>query len=236
MTKNIKKFSLIICLCIVIVSFQNCSGGQHSNSSDFTQTTVDIGALQAAAVGVLSTQCASCHSPDSGVDSNIENILDIQQLLLNEYIVAGQPQNSPIYVSAVDGIMPHESDDLSPLEIDSLRDWIIALGDPAVGAGIILPPVFDEDGNVVSSEFQAVNSIIQSRCLSCHNGGNPAGGLNLSGFTNVVASVAPGNATGSLLYQSVINDISPMPPSPQPRLSNGDRAIIRNWINNGANP
>ncbi len=114
--------------------------------------------------------------------------------------------------------------------------------------------------NVFSQNtFTAIYNNLQTKCASCHSGGTPAGGLNLSGTEtqvyNAIVEVAPANATAaakgdklidkgyperSFLLRKVAHGLSDdllitagegnNEPNGQTKLDDQDIELIRQWI------
>ena len=128
----------------------------------------------------------------------------------------------------------------------------LALGVPACGGSSNgnpsgpAPPT--EPG---SATFASISSqIFSQRCISCHGGGAPEAGLNLTSgsafnaLVNVPSTqrsgairVIPGNADGSYLIQKLRGDpgiVGTRMPQGGPFLSDADINRIRQWINEGA--
>ncbi len=86
------------------------------------------------------------------------------------------------------------------------------------------PPDFDRQ----------VAPLLASRCLDCHRGPKPKGGLDLSRRAAVVAregSVVPGKPAESLLWERVAaNEMPPKKPLPD-----AEKKLLREWIEAGAN-
>ena len=88
-------------------------------------------------------------------------------------------------------------------------------------------------------DFDAVVApLLGGRCLECHSGSEPEGGLDLrrrqavfSGGASGPAVVA-GDLEASLLWQLVDSDA--MPPEDRPRLTAEEKATLRSWITAGA--
>jgi len=107
--------------------------------------------------------------------------------------------------------------------------------------------------------FTTIYNTLQSKCTSCHSGGSPAGGLNLSGTEtqvyNAIVEVAPTNATAaakgeklidkgyperSFLLRKVAHGLSDdlalttgegnAEPNGQTKLADQDIELIRQWI------
>lgn len=81
-----------------------------------------------------------------------------------------------------------------------------------------------------------VAPILAGRCLECHSGAEPKGGLDLSQSANARAggesglAVEPGKPEASLLWQRI--DAAEMPPKHP--LPDAERALIKSWIASGA--
>jgi hypothetical protein len=86
-----------------------------------------------------------------------------------------------------------------------------------------------------------VYPVLEARCLDCHGGSQQKAGLRLDSRTAVLnggksgAAVKPGDGAGSLLFQrvSTSNSEDAMPPKGD-RLSAGELARVRAWIDQGA--
>lgn len=71
-----------------------------------------------------------------------------------------------------------------------------------------------------------VNAIMFNNCVTCHGGGAPSSGLDLTNFLNVKNATENGN-----LLNRINNGANPMPPS---GLMNAqDRAAIQKWKEDG---
>jgi hypothetical protein len=82
--------------------------------------------------------------------------------------------------------------------------------------------------------FAAIfGNIIQPKCLSCHSGGAPAGGVSLADYNAVSGSVVAGNPLTSALYNAVTVGNPLMPEGGSP-LSTAEKNAINTWITNGA--
>ena len=87
---------------------------------------------------------------------------------------------------------------------------------------------------------QHIRPMVEQNCLGsgCHQGGVPAGGLNLSdtsSYSQLLSQgsgyVKPGNSGGSLLYIQLISKDNPMPPSGN--LGSCELELVKNWIDQG---
>jgi hypothetical protein len=77
--------------------------------------------------------------------------------------------------------------------------------------------------------FAAVQAVIQTNCLSCHNNGNQQGGMNWQVTCNIVAN-------GAAIKNRAVDlagTAQQMPQPPNPPLSPADRQKIIDWLNAG---
>jgi mono/diheme cytochrome c family protein len=108
-------------------------------------------------------------------------------------------------------------------------------------------PTLTADQSTAAVSFpRQILPMFQKNCVSCHGGGNPAAGLDLTSYASVmkgskggeVISLAPnssglriGSAGHSLLYQDV--SIGAMPKGGE-RLSEADLKVLAAWMFVGA--
>ncbi len=85
-----------------------------------------------------------------------------------------------------------------------------------------------------------VAPILVKHCAECHNGSDPAGGLNLTERDTALAggdsgqpAIVPGRPQESHLFERIRDGEMP-PEGKGERLSDGERAQIETWINSGA--
>jgi hypothetical protein len=75
-----------------------------------------------------------------------------------------------------------------------------------------------------------VAPLIARRCLDCHSGADPKGGLDLSRKKAALATLTAGKPDDSTLYQRVRDGEMP----PKKTLSASEKATLRDWIAGGA--
>ena len=88
--------------------------------------------------------------------------------------------------------------------------------------------------------YAKVDKVIQAKCVGCHQGGRPAGGVNLSGYDAVVKGkyrgkplVVAKNAKASVLANALHGTgVQKMPPGGD--LPAADVKTIESWIAAGA--
>jgi mono/diheme cytochrome c family protein len=81
---------------------------------------------------VLATYCVSCHGAGASNSGGFQSVTDLNAMVDQGKVVAGQPDSSPIYTSMKSGAMPPASASAQPSdkEIAYIHDWI-ACGAPA---------------------------------------------------------------------------------------------------------
>jgi hypothetical protein len=83
-----------------------------------------------------------------------------------------------------------------------------------------------------------VRPLLAERCLKCHGGNKPRARLDLRSRSAILAggesgpAVVPGSAEKSLLFQMVHK--GDMPPGKEAKLTAGQVALLRTWIDQGA--
>lgn len=116
-------------MALLITSFQNCGSEFSPGSTDNGSagggglTPAQFAALQTQAIGIINMRCLSCHN-GSGT-SNAPDLSSISEMLAVGAVVKGQPQNSAVYTSMVDGSMPDGGPMVPSAEYSKIRDWII---------------------------------------------------------------------------------------------------------------
>ena len=116
-------------------------------------------------------------------------VLDIEGMTADGWVVPGAPQNSPIYTSIIDGLMP-KNGTLTSTEMDLVRDWIIVLGggdptaNPNGNAG-------GTGGTTTTPAPQTGTILYNTYCASCHGVGTASSkkGRSATQITNAIGSV-----------------------------------------------
>jgi hypothetical protein len=82
-----------------------------------------------------------------------------------------------------------------------------------------------------------VDAVLKERCQTCH-GAEPKYGANVPLVTaNDLQQAGPGGKKVSdLVMARIRDDARPMPPSPQPRLTEADRSVVDAWVTGGMKP
>lgn len=120
----IKYFFLLF---LVFAPYQNCGVGFKSvpegTSSSFSYN-LNPSPEQLKALGILSTNCKSCHMDQSL--GGVSQILDVDHLVSSQLVVPGNPDASPIFTAINENRMPR-SGPLTDIEKSDIRAWILKL-------------------------------------------------------------------------------------------------------------
>ena len=89
---------------------------------------------------------------------------------------------------------------------------------------------------VISFQYEILPMLVSNCAFSgCHDAITAEDGIVLDSYNNILKEVTPGKPNDSELYESITdNGDDIMPPPPYPPLSNQQIALIRDWINQGA--
>lgn len=213
----------------LIIPFQNCSAVRSANgNSNSSSSLSESDLLGAEAMEVLSAKCLTCHNPEKP-EGGISDISDLNYLLYYRLVIPGQPEISDLIRVIKDGSMP-PSGGLSTSDLQSLNRWI--------QDGLI-----DDGGNValpggsatLEPRYASIKvRIINTKCLSCHSGNNPSGGIDMTTRAGLNPAIAAGNPNGSRLVSALERPGNDFMPRNGARLPASDIAVIRQWIQNGA--
>lgn len=234
---RVSQIAIIILSPILFLSFQNCAKLVSSDHDERLASLAGPPPLVpfSSVTPILGTHCASCHSPGSGVTSNLTNVLDEQELISKGFVVMGDPQISPMYLMIMDGIEPRipvgattTMTVMADYEVAMLRDYILGpdlindnLGGGASGGtgGTVIPATY--------ANIQA--QVIGPNCLGCH--------ANYSNYQELLNRVTPRNINSSVLYTRLNRtDALRMPQAPNQPLDGALRDLVARWINAGAPP
>lgn len=221
-------FSLMILLTLIFLPFQNCSG-VHNQADQMSQSEQNLLIYQAAAMKVLTGRCISCHNSSATNVNGLTDLTDVDQLIAKAYIYPGKPQNSPLYLKIVDGLMPKNGDLLPADEMAAISDWIWVLGNP-----FFLPDINgsgDGPGLIgISVTYRDIQQVINARCIGCHGAGSNNG--SLATYNDVRTRLQPGVPNGSVIFQEI--NSNSMPPAPAAPLTGTQKSMFFKWIADGA--
>lgn len=86
--------------------------------------------------------------------------------------------------------------------------------------------------------FAQVATVFKEKCIVCHGGVEPKGGLDLRSAKAALAGgdngagVKPGDPDNSAIWQSIVE--GKMPPPKKPQLTPAEKQLIKDWIAGGA--
>lgn len=232
---RVKVVTTILLAALPLFIYSNCSSS-HSANSNTSLAPIDTGVilqtLQQTSTAIRESKCSGCHNATT-TDNNLRDIMSTTYLTQNNYMRAGQPQNSPIYLRVIDGLQPPPSSGitLSDSEIVVLRDWIAAEGgnfDTYIGGS----PVDPGTGGGGAVTFTQVRNLLNQNCVNCHRAGTQPPRLDVDANTLRGAGlVIPNNAAASPLLTS----FATMPQGGPFGLNSSQANLVRTWINSGAN-
>jgi cytochrome c5 len=147
--------------------------------------------------------------------------------IMKKGIVAGKATSSNVYASIYNGVMPVRGSGvtMSQAQKDMIAKWINQ------GAkNMICNQNFGVCDTTAVKFALFVQPLVQNKCQGCHGATNPSGGIALSNYTEIKASVNTGKFWGSIKY---LQGFSPMPKGGS-QLSTCELDKINAWIKRGA--
>lgn len=230
----------LISTTILIVAFQNCGKPLHgtgTTASNISQNadlppgvslTADP-ALQAQALQILESKCASCHQ--TGASGGVTQILNVNHLVGSGLVVAGDPTKGALVDSIQSGRMPLNGS-ITAGEIQTIRDWISSM----VLTGTVTPsptasplPAGKTVGVDSALHTQAMQ-ILNTNCAGCHQGINSGGINDILNVETLVRTglVTAGNGNVGRLVGAIVD--GSMPKGTGARVTNADLTTLRAWI------
>jgi uncharacterized membrane protein len=177
---------------------------------------------------ILLSNCAKsgCHDQSTAEKDVILN--SYANVMASDVVEAGNPAESDLYERITDtdpdDVMPPLSEpQLTTEQIVLVKDWI------AQGArNIVCNEVVCETTNVTFTGH--IQPLIDQKCVNCHSGNTPSGGVNLSTHEGVETVALNGRLMGAVTHAT---GFTAMPFGGQ-KLADCQIEMIRTWINNGA--
>lgn len=129
------------------------------------------------------------------------------------------------------GVFAHSRPTVAPPDSNMLRSMSNAIA--AAGLALLANVAAAADAPDFDKQ---IAPLLISRCIDCHSGGEPKGGLDLSRSGKATAggdsgaALAPGKPDDSLLWQRVAADEMP----PKKPLSAEEKSLLKAWIESGA--
>ena len=132
-----------------------------------------------------------------------------------------------------------------------MRGWLVAgmtlstLGLAVIWNGSAQAVGAAENAGSAAFYTQRVVPILSKSCYSCHGGMNHRGGFNMATKAGMLkggkdgVALVPGDPAKSLLvllmrHEGPADDPMPMPPAPRPKVSDGEIAVVEQWVKAGA--
>jgi mono/diheme cytochrome c family protein len=216
--------TVIILGLVPLFFFQNCGKPTELEFSSSLDLDSQSG-VQNAAVGIINKHCSQCHST-TNMSGNVGDLTDIEYVTYSRLVVPGEPELSPIISQISQGLMPAEGPSLSGAEVDILKSWIEGLNEDALGpgSGPPVPVVIDPKYSVLAAQ------VFGTRCVGCHANRN----FKLNSYAEILRTVTPGNAAGSLLYQAITVGANGGKMPQGGALTSAQIKAVEDWINTGA--
>jgi len=166
--------------------------------------------------------CASGGCHDAGSRRSGYQLTDYTHIVSG--VSKGNPNGSPVYTAIATGRMP-PGQSVSATQLALIKKWITqgALNNscnPNYGVCDTTAVKFSAD----------IMPVIQNSCVGCHGTSNPGGGISLTNYAQVKASVTSGRFYGSLIQASGYYAM----PLNGSKLSSCELNKINAWIKRGA--
>jgi mono/diheme cytochrome c family protein len=158
---------------------------------------------------VFQQNCIKCHG-GARPAGHLDLTPTLAGISASPDVVRGDPDDSVIIKRITANgapLMPPGNKPLSDADIKVVKDWVASYNDPT--------------------------PIIYGRCMPCHRGANPAGGLNLAKSPKELAAlteITKGDPDNSVLVQRITGKLKPQMPPGGHNLSDDDIAFIESWI------
>lgn len=190
-----------------------------------TSTPCDPGKIyfQQQVLPILVSNCAQSGCHDAASHKEGVNLSSYNSTMSTGGVRPGNPNQSKIMESIRSGEMPPRGySALTQAQKDLISNWIAQGAENLVCQNIC--------GDTVNITYTiSVKPIIDNKCVGCHSGTSPQGGINLAGFNAIKTQVDNGKLWGSVNHSS---GFSPMPVGGT--LSTCELTQIHKWITMGA--
>lgn len=193
------------------------SGVCHPDTVYFVNTILPI----------LSSNCALSGCHDAATMQDGVNLSSYEGVMSSGVINTNNPTNSDLHEVITeddeDKIMPPPpANPLSQQQIGQILTWIQQGAQNNACQAACDTTVFTFSG--------AVSPIIQTRCVGCHSGGTPQGGILLTNYDQIKVQALNGALFGSVNHTG---GYTPMPFGGT-KIPDCEITQIRKWIENGA--
>jgi uncharacterized membrane protein len=143
---------------------------------------------------ILISACSQIGCHDALTKASGYQLTDYVQTM-KKGIVAGQATNSKVYAEIFNGTMPPRSSGIKMTQAqkDMVAKWI---NQGAKNASC--NPSFGVCDTVTVKFAGFIQPLVQNQCQGCHGATNPNGGISLTNYTQIKASVQTGRFWGSI--------------------------------------
>lgn len=204
---------------------------------------------------ILIARCGNCHVTGSrgGFAANtFENLM--KGPAAGTVIFPGDDIGSRLIETIESGDMPRGGGSVRPPELTALKTWIKEgakfdgtdpkapigqSGAAANPAAMMELEVMSASGNEQVSFGMDVAGVLANRCVNCHSGNNPPGGLGMDNFARFIrggdsgAPFVPGKPEDSMIVRLIKATGNGRMPRNGPPLSADQIAKIETWIREG---
>ena len=213
--------------------------------ADAAAAAAEVPQFERDILPLLEAKCFRCHGEDTRkAELDLRTVASmLQGGESGPAIVAGKPDDSPLYQMIHDGLMPPESTPdtrLSDLQVQLIHRWIER------GAAEENRPSgkVERDDPAQSMSVHTVLPILLRNCTVCHGAHVREADLDLRTLAGMLkggksgAAIVPGDAENSLLVRRIT--VSEMPPLKQliafgvKPITPNELAAIRQWVDAGA--
>lgn len=204
---------------------------------------------------VLIARCGNCHVTGSrgGFSANTFETL-MRGPAAGTVIFPGDDIGSRLIETIESGDMPRGGGRVLPPELTALKTWIKEgakydgldpkapinqAGASANPAAMLELEVMSASGNEQVSFGMDVAGVLANRCVNCHSGNNPPGGLGMDSFARFIrggdsgAPFVPGKPEDSMIVRLIKATGNGRMPRNGPPLTGEQIAKIETWIREG---
>lgn len=204
---------------------------------------------------ILIARCGNCHVTGSrgGFSANTFEAL-MKGPAAGTVIFPGDDIGSRLIETIETGDMPRGGGSVRPPELTALKTWIKEgakydgldpkapinqAGASANPAAMLELEVMAASGNEQVSFGLDVASVLANRCVNCHSGNNPPGGLGMDSFARFIrggdsgAPFVPGKPEDSMIVRLIKATGNGRMPRNGPPLTGEQIAKIETWIREG---
>jgi uncharacterized membrane protein len=173
---------------------------------------------------LLQSNCAMSGCHDNGTAADGVRMTDYANIM--DEVKAGNAGDSKLYKVIIrtdnERMPPPPRPAFTTAQKELIRKWI--------SQGAKNNSCLNRCNAAVFTYSGAVRPTLESKCVGCHSGAAPSGGVNLSDYTNTRIWALNGKLYGSIAHQS---GFSPMPKN-SAKLSDCEIGQVQQWIQAGA--